>query len=181
MGPKAVELAGELCAGVIVDGHMGGNGEGARATVAAGRRLASRRWVGRDPTKLRYIAAIDGAIEDQRGPALDQVRQTAARNIARKPYFPDCLGIEHAQTVREVSETYRFYQHLDLTAKHRNLIPDEVAMKVCIAGTPDDCIAKARELEAAGITDIAVFVTAQDLDGSRRKLERFATEVMPLL
>ena len=54
-------------------------------------------------------------------------------------------------------------------------------MKCCIAGTPDDCIAKARELEAAGITDIAVFVTAQDLDGSRRKLERFATEVMPLL
>ena len=92
MGPKAVELAGELCAGVIVDGHMGGNGEGARATVAAGRRLASRRWVGRDPTKLRYIAAIDGAIEDQRGPALDQVRQTAARNIARKPYLPIAWG-----------------------------------------------------------------------------------------
>jgi len=179
MGPKAVELAGELCDGVIVDGHMGGNAEGALATVAAARRGAAR--AGRDPAHLRFIAAIDGAIEDRRGPALDQVRQTAARNIARKPYLPDCLGVEHAQTVQAVSEAYRFYQHLDLTAKHRDLIPDEVAMKCCIAGTPDDCIAKARELQGAGITDIAVFVTAQDLPASRRKLERFAKEVMPYI
>lgn len=178
MGPKAVELAGELYDGVIVDGHMGGNAEGARATVAAARAGALR--AGRDPAELRFIAAIDGAVEDSRGPALDQVRATAARNIARKPYLPNCLGVEHAETVRAVSEAYRFYQHLDLTAKHRHLIPDEVAMKCCIAGTPDDCIAKALELKEAGITDIAVFVTSQDLAASKRKLERFAKEVMPL-
>lgn len=177
MGPKAVELAGELCAGVIVDGHMGGNAEGARATVDAAARGAAK--AGRDPSTLRFIAAIDGAVEDQRGPALDQVRQTAARNIARKPYLPACIGVEHAESVRAVSDAYKFYQHLDLTAKHRHLVPDAVAMKCCIAGTPEDCIAKAKELAGAGITDIAVFVTAQDLAASRRKLERFAAEVMP--
>jgi 5,10-methylenetetrahydromethanopterin reductase len=179
MGIKSVELAGELCAGVIVDGHMGGNAEGARATVEAATRGA--RKAGRDPKSLRFIAAIDGAIEDTRGPALDQVRQTAARNIARKPYLPACLGVAHADVVRAVSEAYKFTQHLDLTAKHRNLVPDEVAMKCCIAGTPDDCIAKAKELAGAGITDIAVFVTSQDFAASRRKLERFAKEVMPFV
>jgi 5,10-methylenetetrahydromethanopterin reductase len=177
MGLKSVELAGELCAGVIVDGHMGGNAEGARATVEAATRGAAK--AGRDRNALRFIAAIDGAIEDQRITALDQVRQTAARNIARKPYLPACIGVEHAESVRAVSEAYKFYQHLDLTAKHRHLVPDEVAMKCCIAGTPDDCVAKAKELAGAGITDIAVFVTAQDLAASRRKLERFAQEVMP--
>ncbi|MGD9601593.1 MAG: LLM class flavin-dependent oxidoreductase [Gammaproteobacteria bacterium] len=179
MGPKAVELAGELYDGIIVDGHMGGNAEGARATVEAARRGALR--AGRDPSQLRFIAAIDGAVEDTRGAALDQVRATAARNIARKPYLPDCLGVVHAETVRAVSEAYRFDQHLDLTARHRNLIPDEVAMQCCIAGTPDDCIAKARELKHAGITDIAVFVTSQDFTASQRKLERFAREVMPFV
>jgi alkanesulfonate monooxygenase SsuD/methylene tetrahydromethanopterin reductase-like flavin-dependent oxidoreductase (luciferase family) len=81
--------------------------------------------------------------------------------------------------VREVSETYNFAEHLDLTARHRELITDEVAQKCAIAGTPDDCIAKAKELEAAGITDIAIFVTSQDEDGSRRTLERFSRDVFP--
>lgn len=177
MGPKSVEVAGAIADGVIVDGHMGGNAEGVQATVAAARRGAEA--AGRDPAALRFVAAIDGAIEDDRTRACDQVRQTAARNIARKPWLPDCLGVAHAEVVRAVTDAYRFYKHLDLTAQHRELIPDEVAMKCCIAGTPDDCVAKARELAQAGITDLAVFVTAQDVDGSRRKLERFAAEVMP--
>jgi alkanesulfonate monooxygenase SsuD/methylene tetrahydromethanopterin reductase-like flavin-dependent oxidoreductase (luciferase family) len=177
MGPKSAEVAGEICEGVIVDGHMGGNAEGVRATVEAARRGAER--AGKDVRSLRFIAAIDGAIEEDRTRALDQVRQTAARNIARKPYLPDCIGVVHADVVRNVTEAYRFYKHLDLTAQHRNLVPDEVAMKCCIAGTPADCIAKASELRDAGITDIAVFITSQDLAASRRKLERFAAEVMP--
>ncbi len=177
MGPKSVRVAGEICDGVIVDGHMGGNGEGARATIAAASEGAAA--AGRDPAKLRFIAAIDAAIDDDRHSALDKVRPTAARNIARKPWLPDTLGVEHADVVREVSEAYKFYEHLDLTAKHRELIPDEVAMKCCIAGTPDDCIAKARELEAAGITEISIFITSQDEDGSRTVLERFASEVIP--
>ncbi len=179
MGLKSTEMTGEVADGVIVDGHMGGNAEGARATVEAATRGALK--AGRDPSGLRFIAAIDGAIEDDRLTALDQVRQTAARNIARKQYLPDCLGVEHADTVKAVSEAYAFYKHLDLTAQHRKLIPDEVAMKCCIAGTPDDCIAKAIELRDAGITDIAVFTTSQDFEGSKRKLERFAREVMPAL
>jgi len=81
--------------------------------------------------------------------------------------------------VKKVSESYKFYQHLDLTAKHRELIPDEVAMKCCIAGTPADCIEKAHELKAAGITEISIFVTSQDEEGSAVTLRRFAGEVMP--
>ncbi len=179
MGLKSAQMAGELCEGVIVDGHMGGNAEGARATIDAARRGAAK--AGKDASRLRFIAAIDGAIEDERILALDQVRQTAARNIARKPYLPDCIGVAHADVVKRVTEGYQFYRHLDLTAQHRKLIPDEVAMKCCIAGTPDDCIAKAKELADAGITDIAVFITSQDFAASKRKLERFAKEVMPFV
>ena len=177
MGPKSVRVAGEICDGVIVDGHMGGNGEGARATVSAA--VEGAQSAGRDPSQLRFIAAIDAAIDEDRHTALDKVRPTAARNIARKPWLPDTLGVEHADVVREVSEAYQFYEHLDLTAKHRELIPDEVAMKCCIAGTPDDCVAKAHELGDAGITEISIFITSQDEEGSRTVLERFAAEVIP--
>jgi 5,10-methylenetetrahydromethanopterin reductase len=179
MQPRSAKLAGEVTDGVIVDGHMGGNAEGARATVAAGSAGAEK--AGKDPSSLRFIAAIDAAIDDDRAKALDQVRPTAARNIARKPWLPDTLGVEHAAVVQAVSDSYRFTEHLDLTAQHRKLIPDEVAQKCTIAGTPEDCIAKAKELEDAGITDIAIFVTSQDEDAARTTLERFSREVFPAL
>ena len=179
MGPKSVAAAGELCDGVIVDGHMGGNAEGVRKTVAVATEAAEK--AGRDTSGFRYIAAIDAAIDDDRGTALDKVRPTAARNIARKPWLPDTLGVAHADVVKAVSESYKFYQHLDLTAKHRELIPDEVAMKCCIAGTPEDCVRKGEELRDAGINEISIFITSQDEAGSRTTLERFAAEVIPHL
>ena len=177
MGLNSAEASGEFCDGVIVDGHMGGNAEGVKATVAAVKAGAQK--AGRDLKDFRFIAAIDSAIDSDRRKALDKVRPTAARNIARKPYLPDTLGVVHADVVKKVSESYKFYEHLDLTAKHRELIPDEVAMKCCIAGTPDDCIAKGKELKAAGITEISIFITSQDEPGSVNVLRRFANEVIP--
>ncbi len=177
MSPRAAALGGEIGDGVIVDGHMGGNGEGARAMVEAARDGARR--AGKDPAQLRFIAAIDAAIDDDRRAALDQVRPTAARNIANKLWLPDTLGSEHADVVKTVTASYRFSEHLDLTAQHRELIPDVVAQKCTIAGTPQDCIDKAHELHAAGLTDIAIFVTTQNEAAARTTLERFATEVMP--
>jgi 5,10-methylenetetrahydromethanopterin reductase len=179
MGPDSVRMAAELCDGVIVDGHMGGNGEGARATVNAAREGAAK--AAKEVGKLRFIAAIDAAIDDDRKKALDKVRPTAARNIARKPYLPDTLGVAHADVVKAVSESYKFTEHLDLTAKHRELIPDEVAMKCCIAGTPKDCLDKAHELKEAGITEIAIFITSQDEEGSHRTLRMFAEKVVPFV
>ena len=176
MSPKAATLAGEIGDGVIVDGWAA-NAEGAQTTVEAAKEGARR--AGKDPSLLRFIAAIDAAIDDDASNALDQVRPTAARNIANKLWLPDTLGVEHADVVKAVTESYRFYEHLDLTAKHRELIPDTVAQKCTIAGTPQDCIDKARELEAAGMTDIAIFVTTQNEDAARLTLERFAREVIP--
>lgn len=177
MGPKSVRAAGEICDGVIVDGHMGGNAEGVRKTVETATEGA--RSAGKDPGSLRFIAAIDAAIDDDRTRALDKVRPTAARNIANKPWLPDTLGVEHAEVVKAVTESYRFYQHLDLTAEHKKLVTDDVAMKCCIAGTPDDCVAKGKELKEAGINEISIFITSQDEAGSHRVLERFAGEVFP--
>jgi 5,10-methylenetetrahydromethanopterin reductase len=177
MGPKSVRAAGEICDGVIVDGHMGGNGEGVRKTVKTA--IEGAESVDKNPSTLRFIAAIDAAIDDDRVKALDKVRPTAARNVANKPWLPDTLGIEHADVVKEVTESYKFYQHLDLTAKHKEIVTDEVAMKCCIAGTPEDCIAKGRELKEAGINEISLFITSQDEEESHKVLKRFAEEVFP--
>ena len=57
--------------GVIVDGtRWAGNGEGARATVKAAREGAAK--AGKDAGKLRFIAAIDAAMDDDRRKALDR-------------------------------------------------------------------------------------------------------------
>jgi 5,10-methylenetetrahydromethanopterin reductase len=177
MGPKSAAAVAEVCDGVMVDGHMGGNAEGARRTAEVAAEGARR--AGKDPSSVRVIAALQAAIDDDRTKALDEVRSTAARTIARKQYLPDTIGVEHADVVKAVTEAYKFYEHLDLTSRHQELIPDEVAMKCTFGGTPQDLIDKVRELEEAGITDIALEITSQDEDSARTTLERFATEVAP--
>ncbi len=177
MGPVSLMAGGAVCDGVIVDGHLGGNAEGARFTVKVASEAA--RAAGRDLSTYRFIAAIDAAIDEDRAVALDKVRPTVARNVANKPWLPDTIKVDHAQTVKDVTESYKFYQHLDLTAQHRKLIPDELAMKCAIAGTPQDCIEKAHELREAGITEISIFITSQDENGSATTLRRFAEEVLP--
>jgi 5,10-methylenetetrahydromethanopterin reductase len=177
MGPKSAAAVAECSEGVMVDGHMGGNGEGARRTCEAVAEGEAR--AGKAPGSVRVIAALQTAIDDDRSKALDECRATAARTIARKQYLPDTIGVEHADVVKAVTESYKFYKHLDLTAAHRKLIPDEVAMKCTLGGTPQDCIDKVRELEAAGITDLALEITSQNEESGRITLERFATEVIP--
>ncbi len=177
MGPRSVRSAGEICDGVIVDGHMGGNAEGVEMTIQSAEEGAKSAT--RSSADFRYIAAIDAAIDDDRGKALAKVKPTAARNIANKPWLPATLGVEHADVVKEVTESYKFYQHLDLNARHQEIVSDEVAMKCCIAGTPEDCVAKGKELKAAGINEISLFITSQDEAGSHNVLNRFAKEVFP--
>jgi 5,10-methylenetetrahydromethanopterin reductase len=177
MGPKSADALAEVSDGIMLPGHMGANAEGVR--VGAEAAAAGARRAGKDPADVRLIAALNVSIDDDRATALDRVRSAAARTIARKQYMPDTLAVDHADIVKAVGEAYKFYDHLDLTARHQELITDEVAMKTTLGGTPQDCIDKVRELEAAGITDIALEVTAQDEETARRTLERFATEVVP--
>jgi 5,10-methylenetetrahydromethanopterin reductase len=177
MGPKSAAAMAEVCDGIIVDGHMGGNAEGARRTLEAIRE--GEIAAGKPEGSVRAIAALQTAIDDDRTKALDEVRPTAARTIARKQYMPDTIGVDHADVVAAVTESYKFYKHLDLTAEHRKLIPDEVAMKCTMGGTPEDCINKVRELAAAGITDIALELTSQNEESGMITIQRFANEVIP--
>ena len=105
MGPKSVEMAGELCDGAIVVGHMGGVAKARARPWLRPRRAHGWRA---EPLTLRFIAAIDAAIDADRTKALDKVRRRAARNIARKPWLPDTLGVEHADVGQAVSESCKF-------------------------------------------------------------------------
>jgi 5,10-methylenetetrahydromethanopterin reductase len=175
--PQAAEAAGEVADGVIVTGGLGNNPDGAK--VAVERIAEGAQRAGRDPSQVRVICATEAAIDDDRTKAIDQVRPTAARLVANVGWLPDSIKVDHASAIEKIKEGYSFYEHLDLTAKHRELIPDELAQKVCIAGNAEDCIAKCRELGEAGVTDIAIFATSQDEAGGRRTLEKFAREVIP--
>jgi 5,10-methylenetetrahydromethanopterin reductase len=176
-GLKSAAAFAEISDAVILPGHMGANAEGARAGAAAAAEGAVIG--GKDPASVQVVAALNVSIDDDRGKALDRVRSAAARTIARKQYLPDTIGVEHAEIVQAVTEAYKFYEHLDLTARHQELIPDEVALKTTLGGTPQDCIDKVRELEGAGITDLALELTSQDEAVARTMLERFAREVIP--
>lgn len=175
--PKSVRVAAQRSDAVIVVGNLGGTEEGREVTRKAIEEGAA--VTGRDPDSVRLVFACDAGVDEDREKAFAQVRETAARVVANVGWLPDAIGVDHADTIQALKEHYHFYEHLDVTAKHRDLIPDELASKVCIVGTPQDCIEKCRELKAGGVTDIAIFGTSQDEEGTREKLVRFARDVMP--
>jgi 5,10-methylenetetrahydromethanopterin reductase len=175
--PKSVRVASERSDAVIVVGNLGGTEEGRQVTLKAIEEGAA--VTGRDPKDVRLVFSCDAAIDDDREKAFAQVRETAARVVANVGWLPDEIAVGHADTIQKLKEAYHFYEHLDVTAKHRDLIPDDLASKVCIVGTPQDCIDKCRELKAGGVTDIAIFGTSQDEEATKEKLERFARDVMP--
>jgi 5,10-methylenetetrahydromethanopterin reductase len=175
--PQSVEVAAEIADGLVVVGNLAGVEEGRELMVAALTRGAER--AGRDPASVRVLFAAAAACDEDVEKAMAQVRDTAARAVANVGWLPDSIKTEHADAIKELKEHYKFYDHLDTRADHLRLVPDELARQTTIVGTREECIARCRELEAGGITDIGITGSTLDEHGMRENLELFARDIVP--
>jgi 5,10-methylenetetrahydromethanopterin reductase len=78
----------------------------------------------------------------------------------------------------QVREEYDFYEHMSPSARHREIIPDEVVDQFAIAGTADDCLKRCRELFDCGFDEITVRPYALGDLSRADMMQRFAVEVM---
>jgi 5,10-methylenetetrahydromethanopterin reductase len=89
---------------------------------------------------------------------------------------------ELSEATRRVSEqvkaAYDYSQHMNPTAPHAALIPEEVIPEFALAGTPDDCIAQVQGLIDAGVDSVVIQPYA--VAGAPRSavVESFARDVM---
>jgi 5,10-methylenetetrahydromethanopterin reductase len=169
-GPKMLELAGEIADGVIMM-------TGALPTLIShglGRISAAAVKAGRDPAQIETAAWVPMSISsDNSKLAKDNVRAHVARWAMRKQPVDFEPGI--ARVITEIRKAYDYYGHLSPGSPQSKVVTDELVDLCTIAGTPDECLRKVRELEQCGVNQIALVTHG---DGRAEQIKLFANEVL---
>lgn len=176
-GPKALQLAGRVAGGVILqfaDPHLirwclGFVHEGAKAA-------------GRDPERIQVMAAAPVWVSDDLTVARDRVRWFPALVsnhvldlIAR--YDPAELPDELTAYVRD-RQSYDYHHHAEVGSDNARFVSDEVVDKFCIVGPVAEHQRRLRELAAAGVHQFNIYLMCGDEEAT---LDIYGREILPEL
>jgi len=146
-GPKTLRVAGRACDGVIL-----GTGfdldvlEWAQARIAEGAKEASR------PSSDIDIMPAGMIVVDDNG---DRARKRVRSRMANRAHHNFRFTMETVPE-KEVEGVQRFMDAFDISKPIEeridpDLVTDYLLERFTIAGTPQECIAKVKRLEAEGI------------------------------
>ena len=148
--PKILELSGRIADGVIVlVGTADQFIEGALERIRAG---AARS--GRTLDDLHIVLWTPTAIQDDPTEARDLVRAHVSR-VAIRP-LPAEIDPDLQQAVERIRQEYDYYHHMDTEADHADLVPDELVDLFALAGTPDECQERVRQIAEFGVDQISI-------------------------
>lgn len=179
-GPRTLELAGELCDGVIV-----GTGltpeviDGSLACLERGARKSGRSLADLD---LWWFAKAN--IAPSRAQAVGEIKMALAASANHA--FRSTLEGKHVperyhEAVRELQRRYAFHQHEHLGPTANAALTDELGLtdylaeRFAIAGTPDACAATVEGLRRRGVTQVLITAFVPD---RMRFLREFADTVI---
>lgn len=174
-GPKMLRLAGQIGDGVILtrQARAGPTLEAMMRCVREGRAEAG---LGGRPFMTCVSASV--AVHRDRSKALLAVRPHVASTLRHVHWG---LSEPARRTAERLQDSYDVYEHMSPTARHAELIPDEVISEFAIAGTPDECIEQARELFEAGVDEITIRPYGVDGGSRAAMIETFAQQVLAAL
>jgi 5,10-methylenetetrahydromethanopterin reductase len=147
VGPRMLELAGEVMDGVYLDfllpvSYLGG------ASAAIGRGLAKRT----DGTaSLDVTQAVAVAVDDaDPASAVDECRAFLTLYLMQQPHIAEHCGVE-PELVTRLQEVAGWPARPEDVKRAMRLVPDEAVHRVAAAGTTADAAAKLEEYHAAGV------------------------------
>ena len=148
--PKILQLAGRIADGVIVL-----VGTAPHFIEAALQRIeAGAKESGRTLEDLDIVLWTPTAINDDAAEAHDLVRAHVSRVVIRP--LPAEVSPRLQAVVDRIREQYDYYHHMDTEADHADLVPDELVDLFALAGTPDECRARLKEIARLGIDQVAI-------------------------
>jgi alkanesulfonate monooxygenase SsuD/methylene tetrahydromethanopterin reductase-like flavin-dependent oxidoreductase (luciferase family) len=174
-GPRVLRMAGRVADGVILqlaDPHLirwflGFVREGAES---AGRRLE----------EIRVQAAAPAYVTDDLAHARDQVRWFPAlvsnhvvdllRGYPREELPQELVSYVDAR------DHYDYWEHGRAGAEQAEFVSDEVVDRFCVLGSPAQCVAKLKELRAAGVTQYNNYNMG---DEQERQMRVFGSDLIP--
>jgi 5,10-methylenetetrahydromethanopterin reductase len=149
-GPKTLRVAGRICDGVIL-----GTGFDKAVTDWARQRIAEGvREAGRSPSEIDLMPA-GMIVVDANG---DLARQRVRSRVANRAHHNFRFTMETVPE-GEAAGVKKFMDNFDISKPIEeridpDFVTDYLLERFTIAGTPAECIAKVRRLEADGIARI---------------------------
>jgi 5,10-methylenetetrahydromethanopterin reductase len=154
-GPRAVELAGEVGDGVVLNAFTSTS----YTRRAVDRLAAGAARAGRTLGGYPVGGAVVVALDDERGRGRDAVRPVVATYLTGFPNIARESGVPDAEL-----ERYRRARQSGGLAAAAALVPDGVVDALSATGSPADCRRRLREYRDAGLTEPVVFTVPHQLD-----------------
>jgi len=175
-GPKALASAGKVGDGLVLQ-----IAEPAICKWLADQAIAAGKAAGRDMSNYRVMSAAPAWT----GPKAD--------GIAATRWFPAMVGNHVADIVEkygadtdmvpasltayiEDRKGYDYSKHGQTSNPYLDFITDDIVDSFAVLGSPDEHIAKLRELEAAGVTQFNIYLDNGD---EERIIADYAEKIIP--
>jgi len=179
-GPNTLALAGSIADAVIV--HSGLSKEVLADTID--RIREGERTAGRPEGSAKVWAFAKCNIADRREDAIDEIKMALAASGHHAFRFTlEGKNVpEHLQeAVMALQGEYVPSEHEQLGNTRNAAISDELGLtefladRFAVVGTPEDCLAKVRTIEEAGVDNLLILAISSDSDNIIR---RFGEEVI---
>jgi F420-dependent oxidoreductase-like protein len=171
VGPKNLELAGELCDGWLAVFLDPEHADEQLASIAAGRARVGKKLDGFD-----IVPSVPVVIGDDLESCAGAVRWYAALYVggmgSREQNFYNQLAVRmgYADAAREVQDLYLARRHRDAAMA----VPQEFIDRTSLLGPVDRVAARMREYAAAGVTTLSVTLFAPDIESGIQTLRQAA-------
>ena len=175
-GPKMLEFAGQVADGVILQ-----IGEPRVVAWAMNHIRKAAEDFGRDPSELEIVDFIACYVSDDLVKARNMVRwypATVSNHVFSllKKYGLSDLPPELVLDLEALRGRYDYWEHDVVGAHHSDYVTDRLVDSFTIAGTPEQCARKARELGEAGVTHICLYLPTGE---SEHVVRTFGEQVIP--
>jgi probable F420-dependent oxidoreductase len=174
-GPKALQLAGKIADGVILQLADPDLVEWCLGFVREGAKEA-----GRDPSKIEVMAAAAVWVSSDLKEGREQVRWFPALvsnhviDLINR-YKPEELPAALTSYVRNRGG-YDYLHHCEVGSSNAEFVSDEVVDRFCVLGNADEHRKKLEALGRAGITQFNIYLMSGD---EEKTLDAYKREILP--
>ena len=182
-GPKTLALAGAIADAVII--HSGLTTEVLTDTIS--RIRDEERAAGRPEGSAEVWAFAKCNIADRREDAIDEIKMAlvaSGHHAFRFTLEGKNVPEELRESVMALQGEYVFAEHEQLGETRNAALSDELGLtdfladRFAVAGTPEECLEKARTIRDAGVDNLLILAISSDSDNIIR---RFGQEVIARL
>ena len=175
-GPKAMELAGRIADGIMIQ-----LADPDLIRWFVGQVHDAARKAGRDPSAIKVMAAAPAHVGDleicrERTRWFPALVSNHVVDLVNR-YEPADLPPALTGYVRDRAG-YDYLHHAEVGSSNAAFVGDEVTDRFCVLGSPDDHRRKLRELADAGVDQFNVYLMNGD---EEEMLDAYRDEVIPAL